>query len=397
MSRRMLRAESLRHESLVCAQCGACRAVCPSFRSLGWESSSPRGRMAVLKGLTASSRGFGAATEDQVKTLCQCTLCGACGQACAALIDTREVWLEARSALVREGRAVSQFSRLADTLLQAKNIAAFDNQSRMEWAEDLDEELTPALVCDLAFDRSSAGVEVLYFVGCMASFYPRASRVAEAFAEVMGKAGVRFAVLGGREWCCGFPLIASGYADEAQAFREHNLEQILASGVKQLVMTCPSCFHTYTHACGEKLHEAGVQVLHASQFLLKLIVGRQLELKNSSVVATYHDPCDLGRNSGVYDEPREILRHIPGLSFVELPSFGDASVCCGGGGNLQSVDQGLVDQIANARMDEVVSIGADVVLSACQQCEQVLEAACRRRELSIRVTDICEFVLDLLV
>jgi Fe-S oxidoreductase len=289
---------------------------------------------------------------------------------------------------------VSQFSRLADVLCEAKNIAAFDNASRLEWAEDLDDEFAPALVCDLEFDAGSNEIEVLYFVGCVASFYPRASQIAQAFAEVMGEAEVRFGALGGQEWCCGFPLMASGYADEARAFREHNLEQILASGVKQLVMTCPSCFHTYTHACGEQLREDGVRVLHASQFLLELIMAGKLKLKDRPVVATYHDPCDLGRNSGVYDEPREILRRIPGLSFVELPSSGDAAACCGGGGNLQSIDQSLVDEIADARADEIVLSGAEVVVSACQQCEQVLEAAIMRRGLAIRVMDICELVLD---
>ena len=384
----------LRQESLICAQCGACREVCPSFRSLGWESSSPRGRMAVLKELTTGRRGVGAATEEQVRTLCQCTLCGACGQICAALIDTREAWLEARSALVREGKAVSQFSRLAEALHEAKNIAAFDNASRLEWAEDLDENRAPALVCDLDITASATGVEILFFVGCVASFYPRASQIAQAFAEVLGEAGVRFAALGGQEWCCGFPLMAAGYADEARAFREHNLQQILDSGVKQMVMTCPSCFHTYSHVCGAQLREPGVKVLHASQFLLKLIVEGKLELKNRPIVVTYHDPCDLGRNSGVFDEPREILRRIPGLSFVELPSNGDDATCCGGGGNLQSMDQGLVDRIADARVDEILTTGADLVVSACQQCEQVLEAAIGRRGLSMRVTDICEFVWE---
>lgn len=386
---------SLRHEALICAQCGACREVCPSFRSLGWESSSPRGRMAVLKSLTTGREGVVAATADQVTTICQCTLCGACGQACAALIDTRDVWLEARAALAREGKAVSQFSRLAEALREAKNIAAFDNETRLDWAEDADEEVLLGQAVGL---HSEAGtrVDVLYFVGCVASFYPRAAQVALALTEILQTAGVRFAALGGQEWCCGFPLVATGYPDDARSFREHNIEKIRSSGATRLLVACPSCFHTYAQECGDHLREAGVEVVHASQFLLELITAGKLALKERSVVATYHDPCDLGRNSGVYDEPREILRRIPGLSFVELPSKGDEATCCGGGGNLQSIDQGLVDRIADARLDEIVTTGADLVVSACQQCEQVLEAAIRRRGLSARVLDICELALECL-
>jgi heterodisulfide reductase subunit D len=384
----------LRHEALVCAQCGACREVCPSFRALGWESSSPRGRMAVLKGLTTGHREM-AATPQQVTTLCQCTLCGACGQACAALIDTREVWLEARSAMAREGAAVGQFSRLAEALREAKNIAALDNDSRLEWAEDADDEVPLARATDQR-GAADAQIDVLYFVGCVASFYPRASQVALALTEIMQAAGVRFAALGGQEWCCGFPLVASGYPDDAQTFRRHNVDRIRASGASRLVAACPTCFHTYSRECGDELREAKVEVLHASQLLLELIVAGRLDLKARSLVVTYHDPCDLGRNSGVYAEPREILRRIPGLSFVELNSHGDEAMCCGGGGNLQSVDQALVDRIADARVDEIVASGADVVVSACQQCEQVLEQAVRRRGLSTRVVDVCELVLECL-
>ena len=353
MSAASRRDDSLRREALICAQCGACREVCPSFRSLGWESSSPRGRMAVVKGLTTSARGVAAATPEQVTTLCQCTLCGACGQACAALIDTREVWLAARAALACEGAAVSQFSRLAEALREAKNIAVFDNETRLEWAEDADEEV---LLAQEVGPRGETGsrVDVLYFVGCVASFYPRASQVALALTEILRAAGVRFAALGGQEWCCGFPLVASGYPDDARSFREHNIEKIRASGATQLLVACPTCYHTYARECGDQLREARVEVLHASQLLLALITAGKLNLKASAAVATYHDPCDLGRNSGVYDEPREILRRIPGLSFVELHSHGDAATCCGGGGNLQSIDQALVDRIADARVDEIV-------------------------------------------
>jgi heterodisulfide reductase subunit D len=384
---------SLRQESLTCAQCGACREVCPAFRSLGWESSSPRGRMSVVKALTTREHRVSMATTEQVTTLCQCTLCGACGQACAALIDTREVWLEARAALAHEGKAASEYVHLAEAVRQAKNVAALDNETRLEWAEDADEEMI--LACEDAEPcEIRAEVDVLYFVGCMASFYPRAAEVALALTEIMQAAGVRFAVLGGQEWCCGFPLAASGYPDDARSFREHNIEKILASGATRLLTACPTCFHTYARECGEQLHEAGVEVVHSSQFLLQLVAAGKLALKESSGVATYHDPCDLGRNSGVYDEPREILRHIPGLSFIELPSSREAATCCGGGGNLQSVDPRLVDSIADARAEEVATVGADVVVSACQQCEQVLETAIRRRGLPTRVVDICEFVLE---
>jgi heterodisulfide reductase subunit D len=378
--------DTLRHESLICAQCGACRDVCPAFRQLGWESSSPRGRMSVVKDLTTKKPGVSAATDEQVRTLCQCTMCGACREICAARIDTTELWLEARAALAGQGKALSQFSRLAEGLRDAKNIASFDNETRLEWADDLDE--------GDVLDPQAEKVEVLYYVGCMASFYPRSSQVALAMAEVMKEADVRFAALGGEEWCCGFPFEASGHPEEARAFQKHNLERILASGVKKVVTGCPTCFHTLNHDLGDALREGGVELLHETQFLLELIREDRLQLNGLSKIVTYHDPCDLGRNSGIYDEPREILRSIPDLTFVELHSSREGSACCGGGGNLQTVDPGLTDKIADARVDEIVESGAEIVVSACQQCEQVLAAAIQRRGLKVRVMDISELVLE---
>jgi heterodisulfide reductase subunit D len=381
--------DTLRHESLICAQCGACRDVCPAFRQLGWESSSPRGRMSVVKALTTKKPGVSAATDEQVRTMCQCTMCGACREICAARIDTTELWFEARAALAREGKALSQFARLAEGLRDAKNVASFDNETRLEWAEDLDE----GDVLDAQAERA----EVLYYVGCMASFYPRSSQVALAIAEIMKAAKVRFSALGGEEWCCGYPLRASGHPEEAQVFQKHNVEKVLASGVKTLVTGCPTCFETFNRDCGDALREGGVKVLHATQFILQLIREEKLELGGRSMVVTYHDPCDLGRNSGVYDEPREILRSIPDLTFVELHSSREGSSCCGGGGNLQTVDPALTERIADARVDEIVRSGAEIVVSACQQCEQVLAAAIQRRGLKVQVMDISELVLDSLV
>ncbi len=388
MDRRLTEKDMVRDESLICAQCGACRDVCPSFRQLGWESSSPRGRMSVLKTLATGKPGMAGASDEHVRTLCQCTMCGACREACAARIDTWEVWMEARAALAANGKALSQFTRLAEGIRDNKNIASLDNESRLDWADELDE----GGVLETAADA----IDALYYVGCMASFYPRSSEVALALAEIMNAAGVRFAALGGEEWCCGFPFAASGHPEEARAFQNHNVERILASGVKLVVTGCPTCFHTLEHDCGDALREAGIRLLHSTHFVAELLREGKLELDSFPSVLTYHDPCDLGRNSGVYEAPREILRSVPGATLAELDTVREEARCCGGGGNLQTVDPRLTELIADARVDEILQSGADILVSACQQCEQVLAAAVQRRGLRVRVMDICELVRDAL-
>lgn len=375
----------LRQESLICARCGTCREVCPVYEAVGWESASPRGRMSVVREVFADESKVGVASPEQVRTLGRCTLCGACATSCTTMIDTRSLWLEARSALVKEGGALEEYGRIATLLDTHKNVASLANEGRLDWAEDLD---------DVEVEPNVQGVEVCYFVGCVTSFYPRASQVALAFAEILNAAGVDFTVLGGEEWCCGFPLVAAGFVEQAEAFRAHNVERIVALGAKKVVSTCPSCFHSLEKESSDALRDAGVEVMHATQFLLELLEKGRIRPRELPAVVTYHDPCDLGRNVGVYDEPRAILRLIPGVEFVEMERHGAESACCGGGGNLQSVDAGLTERIADARVKESARSGAGILLSACQQCEQVLEAAVRRRGLPMRVMDVCELLAE---
>jgi Fe-S oxidoreductase len=146
--------------------------------------------------------------------------------------------------------------------------------------------------------------------------------------------------------------------------------------------------------------EIGVEVLHASELLAGWVAEQRLPLGELPLRVTYHDPCDLGRKSGVYAAPRQVLgaggRGIPGLSFVEMSGAGQISECCGGGGNLASFDPDVVSQIAQRRVDRACEVGAQALVSACQQCERTLMAAVRRhpeaRRARLRVLDLTELV-----
>jgi heterodisulfide reductase subunit D len=146
---------------------------------------------------------------------------------------------------------------------------------------------------------------------------------------------------------------------------------------------------------GEKLD---FEILHISQYLQRLISEKKIKLNKLDLKVTYHDPCDLGRSSGVYQEPREVIKNIPGIEFVELPNKNKQANCCGGGGNLESLNPDLAAKIAAAKADEVVSTGAQVVVSACQQCERTMSTALKKKkkeiDYKIKVMDISEIVLE---
>ncbi len=375
----------LEREALVCGRCGNCRSACPVYKAVGWESASPRGKISMAKEIFAKGRQS-SLTGDFARRVAQCTLCGACARDCATGIDTRSLWLELRRRLSQAGQEPQAYDSIRDNLLSRKNVSTFDNEDRLEWAQDLDEEPEH-------LDRQE-GAEVCYFVGCVSSFFPQAAQIPLAVSQLLMKAGVDFTTLGGEEWCCGFPLLSTGFVDDAREFARHNVAMVKELGIHTLIASCASCYHVWKHDYQEGLDGYDLEILHTSEYLARLVREGRLEPQPLDEVATYHDPCDLGRNSGVFEAPREIIRSIPGVSFVELEHSRELSLCCGGGGNLQSVDPDLSAQIARFRVEEIAASGATVVVSACQQCEQMLSTAIRKAGLPIRVMDVSELLLE---
>ena len=234
---------------------------------------------------------------------------------------------------------------------------------------------------------------MVFFVGCVASFFPMVQRIPANMAKIMQNAGEDFTILGGEEWCCGFPLAGAGMTGKLEAMKEHNLKKVADVGAKAIVFTCPSCYHIWRH-----FYKPDVKLMHASQLILELIKDKKIEFKKDiNVVATYHDPCDLGRNTGVFEEPREIIKSIPGLKFVELPMNRKFSACCGGGGNVEMTDPDLSARVAQMKLDSIKGVGADTVLTACQQCVRTMETRARRTKTELAVKDLTELVAEAMI
>ena len=377
---------TLEKEALICGRCGYCRNSCPAYRVIGWESAAPRGKIHLAKRQLKKKQKL---TDELAQRVAQCTLCGACADVCPARIDTRELWLELRKRIARAGKAPKGHVAIRDNLLANRNITKFPNSSRLEWTEGLEDADLDAEGLEL-----KPGSEVCYFVGCVSSFFPRAAQVSLAMAEILMRSGVDFTMMGGEEWCCGFPLTAAGFVEDGRQFIQHNVSKIKELGVHTLVATCPSCYQVWKEGSREELAGYDLDVLHAAAFLEKLVAGGRIEMKEMPAVITYHDPCDLGRNSGIYEPPRRIIKSIPGVKFVEMKHNREHSLCCGGGGNLQSVDGESAAAISRLRAEEIRETGANIVVSTCQQCEQMLSVAVSEAKLPVRVMDLSELLLE---
>ena len=375
-----------------CVKCGSCVEVCPVYTQNQQLEATMGGVYTSLKSVIKKTYGlpgifFGAKnSEEALKKYSDhpylCTLCGRCALECPAFIDTKQVRIALRGFMVEKGHYPQPMDQLAETLDRVHNIIGEPGEDRAAWVQALAEPPKDM------FQRGRA--KVVYFTGCVASYFPMTKRIPQSFVQILDKAGVDFTLLGGEEWCCGFPLIAAGMKKKAETYMEHNLEKVREKGAESVVFACPSCYHTWTeaHAAGN-----GLQLFHSTQFIKKLIDEGKIRFKEKITRVTYHDPCDLGRASGVYEPPREILRAIPGVELVEMEGNRDRCKCCGGGGNLEMVRPDLSAAMALAKIDEIKATGADMVITACQQCIRSIQSNARRKKIPIVVMDILEFVL----
>jgi heterodisulfide reductase subunit D len=275
---------------------------------------------------------------------------------------------------------------LSDMILNSHNMAGEKNESRLMWSANL-----PG-----GAPEQKRTAEVLWYVGCVSSFYPMAYKIPQAMVQILGRSNVDFTLLGGTEWCCGFPLYTAGMEEQIHALARHNLEQVRATGAKILVSTCASCYHTWKHIYPEILPDfpQDLEVLHATEFMARLIERGQLKLGPLPRVVTYHDPCDLGKRSGIFDEPRFVMQSIPGLELREMANHRQNSLCCGGGGNVEAFSPETVNEASKRRLQQAQATGAEYVVSACQQCMRTLFNGAKKNQIRVRAIDLSQIVLE---
>lgn len=377
-------------EMQACTNCQFCADVCPAVTASRQGELSALYRMKglkeILKGRTGLFRkifGKKILTDEEWNrfsdTVFRCTLCGNCQEICPVGISLKDLWLSLRQDLVHSKHYPKKINMIRDNLAQSHNVFDEDNEERADWVEDMDEPPDDGYIRDKA--------EVIYFTGCVAAYFPLAQNIPIALAEILEASGINFTLLGEDEWCCGFPLIGAGLQELFAETMEHNLKVVKERGAETVIFACPSCYMMW-----KEHYPYDVEIAHASQFLIKLIQNGKVPLKELDITVTYHDPCDLGRGARVFDAPREVIRSLPGVKFVELPRNRENCQCCGGGGNLEMIDADLSGSIAGQKIEEALSTGADAIVTSCQQCVRTMMTYVRRNKLSLKVMDITQLI-----
>jgi heterodisulfide reductase subunit D len=379
-----------RLEMQACTNCRACVEVCPAvaasgeagvsaIKRLAWQRETCQAASPWQRWLPGRRARSNQDWLDFAPSVFRCTLCGNCAEVCPSGIGLRVLWLSLRQELSGRGVGPQKLQVIRNNLSESRNVFGEDQEDRTEWVEDLDEPPEDLFVRDQA--------EVVYFSGCVASYFPLAQQIPIALAEILQTAGVDFTLLGEDEWCCGFPLLGAGMLGEARELMEHNLEAVRAKDAKEVVFACPSCYMMW-----KEHYPTDLKLSHATQFLEGLLAQGCLPLRENPIIVTYHDPCDLGRAARIFDPPRRVIQSLPGVKLVEMADNREHCLCCGGGGNLEMIDQELNAGIAALKVEQVLATGAEAVVSGCQQCLRTMATHARRNKLPLKVMDIAQLV-----
>jgi len=348
----------------LCYQCGLCDVVCP------WNRVRTFSMRKIIREAT-----FGL-TDIESEDIWRCTTCGICPQQCPRDVKQIESGVSLRRIATEYGvfpASVRPVRTISGSLVGKGNPLNEERKNRANWAEGL------------SVKTFTEGMEILYFPGCYLCYDPRLKKVARATANILNRAGIDFGILGSKENCCGESIRKTGDEEVFKRLARENIKTFIDNGVKKILVSSPHCYHTFKNEYPEFM--VNFEVVHISQYLFELINEGKLELtKEYGKKVTYHDPCYLGRHNGIYDEPREVLKKIPGLELNEMPDSRKDSLCCGGGGGRIWMETPKGERFSDLRLEQAVGVGAEVLVTSCPYCITNFEES----RLTLNVTEKIE-------
>ncbi|MBD3229894.1 MAG: (Fe-S)-binding protein [Candidatus Lokiarchaeota archaeon] len=373
-----------------CPKCNSCKYIyqeysesCPAGEHFMFETYWSSGKVWIANGLVSGKLEW---TPNLVNIIFACPLCGACANQCKQevsdhLVDIFEALRE--EAIIKGKGPMPNQKIFGDSIASKHNPYQEDHSDRLKWAEGLG-----------VSQKDNA--EILYFVGCTSSYRQR--DLARDTIKILNLLDVDYTV-SKDEWCCGSPAMRTGQIKEAKEVVSHNIELFKNIGAKTIITSCAGCYRTLKKDFPRYTDELeDVEILHISEFLQKMIKEGKLDLsnKNFNGKVTYHDPCHLGRHSGVYDAPREIIKAIPGIELVEMPRNKENSWCCGAGGGVKAGFKEWSIEIASNRVEEAEGTGVEYLLCTCPFCKTGLTDAIEAINSDLKFLDIVNLLKKIL-
>jgi len=371
------------NEVLACIHCGFCRLGCPTFSVTQREGRNARGRNALAFYLL---NGSIEPSKELAEAFYSCTTCQACTYFCPARIKVDEIVEGVRTKLYDAGFTPTPVLGVRDNILNTGNVFASAKKDRIE--------IYPKALREKAKENTlKKTAETVLFMGCVPSYLDM--KMVPSLIKPLDAAGVDYTTLATEEGCCGFPLYLMG-SSEFEPHAQKVIERLKATGAKELVTPCAGCYKTFKKIYSE-IGDLGMEIYHSVHYLEKLITEGRIKLKGDlGKRVTYHDPCDLGRAFGIFEEPRNILKATPGLEFVEMARNRLQARCCGGGGGVQANNPDMATDMGAERVRDALAVGAQIIVSGCAACKDNLKkgakAIPKQERGKIKIMDITELI-----
>ena len=417
--------ETYKHDMLRCTRCSYCKWIpfenfrksefingCPSVAKYHWHAYSAGGKFNMALSFLEGRIPY---SEALLNAVYKCQMDGSCDVSCKSVQDIEPLQLmqELRMKCVKDGQVIPAHTPMIDCLRKEDNMMQRLKADRGKWAKSLD-------VKDLTKEKA----EVYFHAGCKYSFDEGLGHVGRAGLTLLRDAGVDVGIMGRAEMCCGGRAYELGYEGDLIKYASRHEKALEKAGVRTIVTPCSHCYQTIKVLYDKVGKKLGMEVLHITEYLDRLISGGKIKLRKPvPLTVTYHDPCHLGRlaepwvhwngketkvlgqmivhdppkkfrrgANGVYDVPRNILNSLPGLKFVEMYRIRASAWCCGSGGGVKEAYPDFALWTATERIREAKSIGAEAIVSACPWCTQNFKDTIKETGEKLKIFDVIELV-----
>jgi len=328
-------------------------------------------------------------SKELAESFYTCTTCNACTYFCPARIKVDEIIQKGREKLFAAGVTPEPVMALRHSILNTDNVYAAKKEDRIAI-------YPPSIKKQIKSGQLKEMADVLLFMGCVSSYLDM--KIVPSLFKIMDAAGIDYTSLGTEEICCGFPLHLMGDQEKFEEAARNLIGRIKATGAKELVTPCAGCYKAFMKYYPEA-GDLGVEVYHSIHYMQKLIGEKKLKLGGDlGKKVTYHDPCDLGRTFQTFEEPREILKAIPDIDFVEMSRNRLMARCCGGGGSVIAMEPELAADMAAVRINDAAEVGAEIIVSGCSACKDNLRKGVKsipkEERPKIKVMDITEIIAN---
>ena len=367
-----------------CFRCGYCKFTqtftdlnCPAYKKYRRESYSTGGKMWLIYGVINNEIDW---SENLARILYSCSTCGNCIENCRFdifndfLVDIIEL---ARAEAVKNGFCPPKQKALLERTIDTNCFNPYGESN------STNEELKKQY--DLP-DKA----EWVYFIGCTSNY--RQKNLRDSTLRFLKKIGLDFTLVD--EHCCTSPIIRTGQLDPVKEFMNYNVVQIKKAGATKVITSCAGCCRTLKVDFEKKGVNVDFEVIHTSELIKKQLEEGKIKFNSEfKKKVTYHDPCHIGRHLGLYEVPRDVIKQIPGIEFVEMKRNRENSLCCGAGGGVKIGYPEWALEISNERLKEAKDTGASVIISTCPFCRTNLSDANEKFDMNFEVIDLIE-ILD---